>query len=231
MDAEFDIDPEEFQARKRRRITEFSAKGPPSPGVSPVSAPGVHEIFGFFPGRLEFEHEPDNDAENLIKELEIGYCLDYDGDTILEDELDQDVKARAKILEERQPGYVPAPEVPVRSVPGKGPPNGALQNGFMNGFHGNGSSNMKQEKPDASVKSEDADEEEEEATLPPPFETPESLQFKLSMLEMYNQRVERRAESKSIIFERGLLEFKKVRHIKCNAINKNLSYLLDASSG
>ncbi len=55
------------------------------------------------------------------------------------------------------------------------------------------------------------DEEAEEPTLPPPFETMDSLNFKLTLLEMYSQRVEKRLESKAVVFERGLLEYKKVR--------------------
>ncbi|KAJ3008190.1 Transcriptional adapter ada2 [Thoreauomyces humboldtii] len=36
----------------------------------PVSQPANHEILGFMPGRLEFEVEPENDAELMIKDLE-----------------------------------------------------------------------------------------------------------------------------------------------------------------
>ena len=207
MDREFDIELEEFHARKRRRISEMNSIVPPAvPKTAPVSAPAVHEISGFLPGRLEFEHELDNDAEDAIKDLEFGVCLQWGGDEIIEDETDLEVKARIKWEEETRlgiSGIIPEPQV--KLVPGKGPPNGALQNGFLNGFHTNGTT-----KHD-SVKSEDGnDEESDEPTQPPPIETEESLKFKLTLLEMYAQRVEKRAESKGVIFERGLLEYKKV---------------------
>ena len=60
-------------------------------------------------------------------------------------------------------------------------------------------------------KDENADEDAEEPTQPPPIETKESLTFKLTLLEMYRQRVEKRAEAKAVIFERGLLNYKQVR--------------------
>ncbi|KAG1741731.1 hypothetical protein EDD22DRAFT_1007075 [Suillus occidentalis] len=72
MDVEFNIDPVEFQASKRRRMSTTSL--PPPPKVSPTSAPGVHEIATFLPGMLEFEHELDNEAEDLVKDLEFGIC-------------------------------------------------------------------------------------------------------------------------------------------------------------
>ena len=55
------------------------------------------------------------------------------------------------------------------------------------------------------------DEEADEPVLPAPMETSQSLSFKLTLLEMYNQRVEKRHENKAIMFERGLLNYKQVR--------------------
>jgi transcriptional adapter 2-alpha len=48
-------------------------------------------------------------------------------------------------------------------------------------------------------------------TQPPPIETKESLAFKLTLLESYMQRVEKRLDSKAVMFERGLLEYKKMQ--------------------
>jgi transcriptional adapter 2-alpha len=102
MDIAFDIDPSEFQERKRRRISSLNTAAPPPLRTAPTSTPGVHEIATFLPGRLEFEHELDNEAEDLVKDLELGLCYQWDGDEILEDENDPDVKARAKLGEERK---------------------------------------------------------------------------------------------------------------------------------
>lgn len=202
MDLEFDIDPEIFHERKRRRISEMNNREPPPFKTAPTSQPGVHEIATFLPGRLEFEHEIDNEAEDLVKDLEFGVVSEYGGDQMIEDEDDIDVKARAKWLEDRRLGLVPGHRD--LSVPaGKG--KGYMVNGLVNGYHTNG--DAKKLKTEDSVDDEAADE----ATQPQPYETKESLAFKLTLLEMYFQRIEKRLESKAVIFDRGLLEYKKVR--------------------
>jgi transcriptional adapter 2-alpha len=198
MDKTFEIEPEEFQERKRRRISEMNAKAPPPLKVAPTSAPGIHEIAGYLPGRLEFEHELDNEAEHLIKDLEFGVVMQYGGDEIIEDEEDLDLKARQKWIEERRQENMGHG----RKTLGKGP-----MMGFVNGKTPAARAEVKQE---TAPKNEDNEEEEEEPTQPPPTETDESLAFKLTLLEMYAQRVEKRLEGKSMIINRGLLEYKKV---------------------
>ncbi|KAF9010640.1 hypothetical protein BDQ17DRAFT_1346596 [Cyathus striatus] len=190
MDLEFNVDPEEFQARKRRRIASMNTEPPPPPKIAPTSAPGVHEIATFLPGRLEFEHELDNDAEDLVKDLEFGVVLDYGGDQIVEDENDLDVRARLKWEEERRAGKS-APVREMSSPAGKGP--------------------MPKTEDVVMANGTGSDEESEEPTQPPPLETNESLALKLTLLEMYAQRVEKRLEAKAIMFERGLLEYKKMQ--------------------
>ncbi|KAI0368299.1 hypothetical protein BV20DRAFT_969344 [Pilatotrama ljubarskyi] len=203
-DVEFDIDPAEFHERKRRRISSMTTTTAPPPKAPPVSAPGVHEVATFLPGRLEFEHELDNEAEDIVKDLEFGICLEWGGDQIPEDENDPDVKARARLEEELK-----AKE----ASPGKRLPNG-LMNGMLNGYHSNGdtpkrdtSSKPDDEKQGSDTNGDDADEQ----TQPPPFETPESLEFKLALLESYYQRVDKRHEAKSIMFDRGLLNYKQMQ--------------------
>lgn len=200
MEVDFNIDPADFQERKRRRISTMTTSAPPPHKVAPVSAPGVHEVATFLPGRLEFEHELDNEAEDLVKDLEFGVCLEWGGDQIPEDENDQDVKARAKWEEEMKSKD---------SFPGKRLPNG-LVNGIVNGYHSNGDTPRRDTstKPDANKDAEDDDGDEQ--TQPPPLETSESLAFKLSLLESYFQRVDKRHESKAIMFDRGLLNYKAV---------------------
>ncbi|KAI0688183.1 hypothetical protein BC835DRAFT_1373796 [Cytidiella melzeri] len=203
MDLKFDIDPEEFQERKRRRISKMNTIQPPAPKVAPTSAPGLHEVAGFLPGRLEFEHELDNEAEDLVKDLEFGICMEWGGDQIPEDEHDLDVKARAKIQEESKmrestPG------------PGKRPPNGP---GVANGHRFTSGT----PKPSSPPKTEDKgdgnpEEDADEPTLPPPIETKDSLEFKLTLLEMYKQRVDKRHEAKAVMFERGLLNYKQMQN-------------------
>ncbi|OBZ71060.1 Transcriptional adapter ADA2 [Grifola frondosa] len=204
MDVHFDIDPSEFQERKRRRISTMNTNPPPNPKVAPTSAPGVHEVATFLPGRLEFEHEMDNEAEDLVKDLEFGICYQWGGDQIVEDENDPDVRARARLGEEQK--FKDA-------HPGKRLPNGVL-NGVTNGFHSNGdSANREVHGKGEPLKTENGadDAAVEEATQPPPFETPESLAFKLTLIEMYNQRVDKRHENKALMFDRGLLNYKQMQ--------------------
>lgn len=213
MDRTFDIEPEEFQERKRRRISTMNAMEPPPAKVAPTSAPGVHEIATFLPGRLEFEHELDNDAEDLVKDIEFGVCLDYGGDQIIEDEDDLDVRARLKWEEERHNPPKPITPGKGKSLPSGKAPKG-LFNGKTNGYHGNGDhikqeTHTKTEEVVNGVGTQD-DADAEEVTQPPPFETKESMTFKLTLFEMYSQRVDKRLESKSIMFNRGLLDYKKV---------------------
>lgn len=206
MDLQFNIDPAEFQERKRRRISTMNTNAPPAPKIAPTSAPGVHEVATFLPGRLEFEHEMDNEAEDLVKDLEFGVCLEWGGDEIPEDENDPDVRARARWEEEQKSKD---------ATPGKHLPN-RLTNGAPNGHHPNGDSPTR----DTRARSEggrtdngtaDGDADVEEITQPPPIETPDSLAFKLTLIEMYNQRVDKRHEYKAVMFDRGLLNYKQVR--------------------
>lgn len=210
MDLEFDIQPDVFHERKRRRITLMNDQEPPAPKAAPTSLPGVHEIATFLPGRLEFEHEVDNEAEDLVKDLEFGIVGDYGGDQIVEDENDADVRARAKWEEEKRLGIAPSHQTisPPTATAGKGPP----PNGTINGYHLNG--DIKKVKAEdismASATGSADDELVEEPTQPQPYETHDSLTFKLTLLEMYFQRVDKRLETKAVMFERGLLEYKKV---------------------
>ncbi|KAJ6546430.1 hypothetical protein DFH09DRAFT_1040022 [Mycena vulgaris] len=218
MDLRFDIPPEEFQERKRRRITAMNAMPVSPPKVAPTSAPGIHEIATFLPGRLEFEHELDNEAEDLVKDLEFGVCLEFGGDDIIEDENDLDVKARLRWEEDKRNGVVPGstPLLPERKPAHKGKGPMPLLNGSSNGLaNGVRPPNINGDVVPSS-QSEDvvmgtADEEAEEVAQLPPVETEHSLTFKLTLLEMYAQRVEKRLESKALMFDRGLLEYKKMQ--------------------
>ncbi|KAG6334590.1 hypothetical protein ID866_4500 [Astraeus odoratus] len=208
MDVEFDIDPDEFHQRKRRRMAVMNTTVPPPPKVPPTSAPGVHEVATFLPGRLEFEHELDNEAEDLVKDLEFGICLQYGGDQIIEDENDPDVKARTQMLEERKLN-------PVMSSTSQPLSNG--MNGDINGHfpvNGDGSAIVPPKIEEPVVEQQSTAEDDpnaEESMQPPPYENDDSLAFKLTLIEMYNQRVAKRHEAKAIMFDRGLLDYKKMQ--------------------
>lgn len=198
MDIKFDVEAEVFHERKRRRITAMNNQDPPPTKPAPTSAPGIHEIAGFFPGRLEFEHEIDNEAEDLVKDLEFGFISGYGGEEMVEDENDPDVKARQKWEEDKRLGILPGQRA--GSLP-------VMVNGTVNGHHVNG--DVKKLKAEDS--NGNADEDADEPTQPQPYETDNSIAFKLTLLEAYFQRVDKRHEAKAFIFERGLLDYKKVR--------------------
>ena len=66
---------EKFQARKKRRIEsrkEEAKNAPPAPPKQkPVaSTPICHEVQGYMPGRLEFEQEHLNDAEEAVQHMQ-----------------------------------------------------------------------------------------------------------------------------------------------------------------
>lgn len=46
------------------------APKPPKPERPPASQPACHEVAGYMPGRREFETEWENDAEQMIKDIE-----------------------------------------------------------------------------------------------------------------------------------------------------------------
>ncbi|PQE33287.1 transcriptional adapter 2 protein [Rutstroemia sp. NJR-2017a WRK4] len=63
---------EEFQARKKRRIEERKEAAKNAPPAQPkkkptASVPSCHEIQGYMPGRLEFETEYANEAEESVQ--------------------------------------------------------------------------------------------------------------------------------------------------------------------
>jgi transcriptional adapter 2-alpha len=218
MDLSFDIDPTEFQERKRRRISNMTV-APPLQKVAPTSAPGVHDIATFLPGRLEFEHEIDNEAEDLIKNLEFGLCMGLGGDSIPEDEDDHDYKTRMRWkVEQREKDH----DQEMVFVPQNGLVNGAIHgngnglivnglNGAANGFVRKDKEVKKEKDTPAPDDNGDGVEEESEENMPPiPFETQASLEFKLTLIEMYMQRITKRREAKALMFDRGLLEYKKV---------------------
>ena len=85
------IPKEDFQARKKRRIeerTEIAKAAPPAtPKQKPTaSVPACHEVQGFMPGRLEFETEFANDAEEAVQHMQFEPGDGIDHDTGLMDE-------------------------------------------------------------------------------------------------------------------------------------------------
>jgi transcriptional adapter 2-alpha len=69
------IPKEEFQARKKRRIEERKEAAKAAPPATPkqkptASVPACHEVQGYMPGRLEFETEFCNEAEEAVQHMQ-----------------------------------------------------------------------------------------------------------------------------------------------------------------
>lgn len=70
-----EIPREEFQSRKKRRIEERREAAKNAPALQPktkptASVPSCHEIQGYMPGRLEFETEYANEAEEAVQHMQ-----------------------------------------------------------------------------------------------------------------------------------------------------------------
>ncbi|KAI2787581.1 Transcriptional adapter 2 [Penicillium oxalicum] len=88
------ISKEEFQARKKRRIEERKEAAKAAPPTTPkqkptASVPACHEVQGYMPGRLEFETEFLNDAEEAVQHMtfEPGAGIGPNGEMDAETEL------------------------------------------------------------------------------------------------------------------------------------------------
>jgi transcriptional adapter 2-alpha len=88
------ISKEEFQARKKRRIEERKDAAKAAPPTTPkqkptASVPACHEVQGYMPGRLEFETEFLNDAEEAVQHMafEPGAGIGANGEMDAEAEL------------------------------------------------------------------------------------------------------------------------------------------------
>lgn len=74
------ISPHEFLESRKKRLEIRKNQPLPPPKPKPVpSVPLCHEIQGYMPGRLEFDHEHENEAEMTVKDM-IFYPDDQAGD-------------------------------------------------------------------------------------------------------------------------------------------------------
>ncbi|RSH94558.1 Transcriptional adapter ada2 [Saitozyma podzolica] len=202
MHLRFDVDPDEFQARKKVRIEEMRKPHalPPTAAAPLVSAPTNHEVAGYMPGRLEFEHELDNEAEMAVKDMEFGLVWRYGGDEQPQaqvtrppgeegDEEDEDEDEDDEEEEEERGEKKKKEEVDVKVEPADEPPDGQVKSSPSKKDKGKGKA---QQVP--VVEAEDEDE----------------LEVKLALLDIYFSKLDKREEAKDIIFDRGLTEHKKI---------------------
>ena len=281
MHHESSTTPEEFQQRKRRRIEELrsaqAAFQAPKITKPLVSAPTSHsEIAGFMPGRLEFDLEHEQDAENLTKDMEFGRVYKYGGE-LIKTEMDALGGQKAVQGQARMP---PSTRGAIGSRTGTGiKGTGDEENPPKEKEDEEAEGEEKEADEQKAAKTQDADtsmadvtagpDEEEgrsslaskdkgkqksteerqdeasgpsaSATAPAPAQAPApaaagaadaqaadaaaqgteerpgdwdedevDLDLKLTVLEMYNERLDRRARRKQFIFERNLVDYKRV---------------------
>jgi transcriptional adapter 2-alpha len=90
-----EISREDFQARKKQRIESRKNAAKNAPALQPktkptASVPSCHEIQGYMPGRLEFETEYANEAEEAVQHMQFdpGDGLERLGMGVLEPEME-----------------------------------------------------------------------------------------------------------------------------------------------
>ncbi|KAI9603479.1 hypothetical protein KEM48_001491 [Puccinia striiformis f. sp. tritici PST-130] len=228
VDARIDIDQDEFQARKKSRLEEVHARPLPElPPPKPVSsAPTNHEIAGFMPGRLDFEIEWENEAENAIKDLSFGRVYRFGGDSQPENLLEEGDQAEQK--DENDTAHNQDDETTCadsakkrKRVVGSGAGkttqrtdehttrNEAVQDPSAQETDAKG---KEQTEGKAEQKADEEDDNEEVDEEPPLSDEPDlDLELKLAILEIYNDKYDRRLQAKAVIFDRNLLEYKKIQ--------------------
>lgn len=199
------VDQETFQARKKARIEEAQKRPVPIPPPKPLaSAPTCHEIAGFMPGRLEFETEWENDAEALIKDMEFGLVHRYGGDS-------QPTREEA-LGETSNRTHEETAAMDARQPQAAAPSNRGIGGQEAGQILANADANSAAQ---TASKGKDADEAGKADEAPAEAlkiwdETSDDLELKLTIMEIYNERIARRLEAKNFIFDRGLLDYKKV---------------------
>lgn len=151
------------------------------------------------PGRLEFEHEVDNDAEMVVKDFEFGLVYKYGGDeqpeaTITrpagDDEEDDDDDGDEE--DQDKDVQVKKEEDDVKQEPSEPGASGSRRGSVSPKKETNGKGKEKAEEPTYDMEDED------------------ELEVKLALLDIYFSKLDKREEAKDLIFDRGLTEYKKV---------------------
>lgn len=158
------------------------------------------------PGRLEFEHEVENEAEMAVKDMEFGLVWRYGGDEqpeskaapVIEETGDEDDDDGKGDKEEEgdkkvQPKQEKSEEEDIK------PDITAVEAGTDTAESAKGESGSTDKGKGKAVKVPGFEVEDED-----------ELDVKLALLEIYFSKLDKREEAKEIIFDRGLTEHKKV---------------------
>lgn len=268
-------DAEEFQKRKRQRIDEMrqgqaafggdaaasqaqaSSGAKPAPPKPLVSAPTSHsELAGFMPGRLEFETEHEQDAENYVKDMEFGKVYRYGGEIIPSEmealgrkaergHMRMEASGRGgpglggqgtKGTEEEEGGE--GTEQKEGEITAAGDDDGADGKDAEDGHESESNEGDETQDPNATQADETQAEGDDDqgqdgsgadgaagaasavaASTSQPAETDDrapdwdedeaDLDLKLQVLDIYNERLDRRGRRKEFIFGRNLVDYKR----------------------
>ena len=224
MYQEIIVDQDEFHAKKKARIEAMRRpqgnlifrrveliNSPALPEVKSIaSAPTNHEVAGFMPGRLEFEHEVDNDAELVVKDFEFGLVLNYGGDEqpqakitrpLAEEEGGAEEPEENQIVGDEEDRVKEEGEIQVKEEPADNQPEASHSGAHRSASPVKHEGNLNRAKGKGKGKIEPVIEIEEE----------DELEIKLTLLDIYFSKLDKREEAKDFIFDRGLTEHKRVR--------------------
>jgi transcriptional adapter 2-alpha len=151
------------------------------------------------PGRLEFEHEVDNEAEIPVKDMEFGLVYKYGGDQQPAAQPAEVKPADEEEEAEAEPDAEDEVDVKVEEEDEDEKP-----------LAKSGQKNKGKEKGKAKEKEKEEEEEAEEPPAEQVVEDEDELEVKLALLEIYFSKLDKREEAKDLIFDRCLTDYKKV---------------------
>lgn len=156
------------------------------------------------PGRLEFEHEVENDAEVAVKDFDFGLVWKYGGDDQPEAKIsapkgEEEAGGGEDDEEDKDDAESKAAtdDVKVKDEPMEDPPEASTSR-----INGHASTS-----PTADSSKRDKGKQKEQI---PDIEDEDELEVKLTLLDVYFSKLDKREEAKDTIFDRGLTEHKRV---------------------
>lgn len=210
---------DEFQRRKRRRIETLreaqASYSPPKSAKPLTSGPTNHsELAGFMPGRLEFEHEYEQDAEHLIKDLEFGRVYEYGGSAMPSEweALGSKATQGHARMEASGRGGPTSKKATQNAEDTADTDKDGDVNDDDDEDHETGYRDKDADKDKDAEKDGEKDKDKEAEPEDKPFdwdEDPTDLNLKLTVIEMYNERLDRRLRKKQFIFERNLVDYRR----------------------
>lgn len=216
-DTEFksDISADEFQRRRRERVERLREKQaqflPPKPGKPLVSAPTTHsELGGFMPGRLEFEHEYEQDAEQPVKDMEFGLVYSFGGDHMpTETEALGSAGAtqgRPRMEASGRGGPIHAEHLTALEETESSAQPAAMDVDAPDGAPGADTNADTDAKDKGESKGEDGALDDH---APDWDEDPADLELKLAVLDIYNDQLDVRTRKKQFLLERNIVDYRR----------------------